>query len=432
MTATTSTAPASPAPEAGAVGQRRREIPAPHPDWAPDDLVRRAGELVEVLRQRGERTEAEGRILAESNDEFVEAGFYRVLQPRVFGGYEFGLPTFVKVVMEIARGCPSSGWVLALTSGHAVLLSAFFSEDAQIDVYGENGEFRGPSSTPPRVKALKVDGGYRLSGAWDYASGIDISTHFIGGIAVHHAPDEPAVETRMALLDRDEYEIVDNWHVFGMHGTGSRRVTVNELFVPELRTIIPPRDAFNARNAPGRNVHANPMYCAGRLSSLLLEEMAAVAVGVAKGMLDAYEIEAADKPQMLDRSHTNAELPAFQRHWGEAWALVHMAEATVLKVAEDYMEYARAEIEDGVEFSDERDMQLQVLEQYATKLCGDAVDLLFRSGGTSSAQDGSLRQRYFRDMSVLNTHAAAQYERGAEGLGRIHLAGGVTPPVKAP
>jgi 3-hydroxy-9,10-secoandrosta-1,3,5(10)-triene-9,17-dione monooxygenase len=410
----------------------RRSIPVPHPDWTPDDLIRRATELVPQLRARAGRCEAEGRLLEETNDEFVEAGFYRVLQPRAFGGYEFGLPAFVELVIEIARGCPSSGWVLALTSGHAVLLSAFFSEEAQIEVYGRDGEFRGPSSTPPRVKGTRVEGGYRLTGNWDYASGIDISTHFIGGVSIpNDTADGPANETRMALLYRDEYEIVDNWHVFGMHGTGSRRVTVKDLFVPEVRTIVPPRDAFNARNAPGRNVHSNPMYCAGRLSSLLLEEMAAVAVGTAKGMLDAVEQEVAGKPQLLAPSSTQAELPAFQRHFGEAWALVHMAEATVLKVAEDYMDYARQEVEEGVAFSDERDLQLQVLEQYATKLCGDAVDLLFRTGGTSSAQEGSLRQRYFRDMSVINTHAAAQYERGAEGLGRVHLTGQGTPAVGA-
>jgi 3-hydroxy-9,10-secoandrosta-1,3,5(10)-triene-9,17-dione monooxygenase len=405
--------------------RERRVITPPHPDWTPEDVVRRAKELTPVLRERAARCDAEGRILQESNDEFVEAGFYRILQPRVFGGYEFGLPTFVRVIMEIARGCPSSGWVLALTSGHAVMLSAFFPEEAQVETYGADGEFRGPSSTPPTVRATRVDGGLHLSGGWNYASGIDISTHFIGGITV-----EGETNTLMALLNRDEYTIEDNWNVFGMHGTGSRRVVVHDVVVPEHRTIVPPRDAFNARNAPGRTVHDNPMYCAGRLSSLLLEEMAAVAVGVAKGMLDAYEIEAAHKEAAFARGMPQAELPAFQRHWGEAWALIHMAEATVLKVADDYMEYARQEIEEDVPFSDERDMQLQVLEQYATKLAGDAVDHLFRTGGTSSAQEGTLRQRYYRDMSVLNTHAAAQYERGAEGLGRIHLTGQATPAVK--
>ncbi|MBO0894876.1 MAG: acyl-CoA dehydrogenase family protein, partial [Acidimicrobiales bacterium] len=156
-------------------------IACPHPDWTPEDLVARARELVPLLRARQEQCDREGRLPEASNDEFVEAGFYRILQPRRFGGYEFDMGTFAKVMIEVSRGCPSSGWVLALTGGHAIMLSAFFSEEAQVDIYGSDGEFRGPSSTPPRVVAEPVEGGYRVSGDWDYASGIDVSTHFIGG-----------------------------------------------------------------------------------------------------------------------------------------------------------------------------------------------------------------------------------------------------------
>lgn len=404
-------------------------IPCPHPDWTPEDLVARARELVPRLRARQEQCDREGRLPEASNDEFVEAGFYRILQPRRFGGYEFDMPTFAKVMIEVARGCPSSGWVLALTGGHAIMLSAFFSEQAQVDIYGTDGEFRGPSSTPPRMVAEPVEGGYRVSGDWDYASGIDISTHFIGGIAIPSGKaDGPPTEPRMAVFDRKDYSIVDNWHVFGMRGTGSRRVVAHDVFVPLHRTIVPPRDAFNARNAPGRTVHQNPMYTAGRLTSVLLEEMAAVAVGVAKGMLDVFETEVSKKPvRLAPPGTTQAQNAAYQRHYGEAWALIHVAEATVLKIAADYMDFARQDATLGIEFSDERDQQLQLLEQYATKLAGDAVDLMFRTSGTSSAQEGSPLQRYFRDMSVINTHIAAQHERGAEGLGRVHFTGELGP-----
>jgi 3-hydroxy-9,10-secoandrosta-1,3,5(10)-triene-9,17-dione monooxygenase len=404
-------------------------IPCPHPGWTPEDLVARARELVPRLRARQEECEREGRLPEASNDEFVEAGFYRILQPRRFGGYEFDMPTFARVMIEVARGCPSSGWVLALTGGHAIMLSAFFSEEAQVDIYGTDGEFRGPSSTPPRVLAEPVEGGYRVSGDWDYASGIDISTHFIGGVAIPSSkPDGPPTEPRMAVFDRKDYSIVDNWHVFGMRGTGSRRVVAQDVFMPLHRMIVPPRDAFNARNAPGRTVHQNPMYCAGRLTSVLLEEMAAVAVGVAKGMLDVFETEVSKKSvRLAPPGTTQAQNAAYQRHYGEAWALIHVAEATVLKVASDYMDFAREDATGGIEFSDERDQQLQLLEQYATKLAGDAVDLMFRTSGTSSAQEGHPLQRYFRDMSVINTHIAAQYERGAEGLGRVHFTGELGP-----
>jgi 3-hydroxy-9,10-secoandrosta-1,3,5(10)-triene-9,17-dione monooxygenase len=319
-------------------------------------------------------------------------------------------------MMEVSRGCPSSGWVLALTAGHAIMLSAFFSEQAQIDVYGPTGEFRGPSRTPPRVVATPVAGGYVLSGEWDYVSGCDIATHVIGGIRVQD-------EARVAVIDRSQFSIVDDWHVIGMRGTGSRRVVVKDAFVPTFRTILPPRDAFNSNNAPGRRVHSNPMYVAGRLVSVLFEEMAAVAVGLAKGALDIYEQELCSSKLSIPPFGLRSEAAEYQRHFGDAWALIQVAEATVLNVADQYMEFARQAVEEDTPFSDERDLQLQLLEQYATKLAGDAVDLMFRTSGTHAAQADSMLQRYFRDMAVVKTHIAAQTDRGAESFGRAHFTG---------
>src|ERR1700728_3697916 len=93
-------------------------IPVPEPDLTPEELIRRARAMRPVLRERQEACEAAGTILPETNRDFLAAGFYRPAQPRRFGGYEFDVPTFLEVMMEIARGCPSSGWVLALTAGH--------------------------------------------------------------------------------------------------------------------------------------------------------------------------------------------------------------------------------------------------------------------------------------------------------------------------
>jgi 3-hydroxy-9,10-secoandrosta-1,3,5(10)-triene-9,17-dione monooxygenase len=328
------------------------------------------------------------------------------------------MPTFAQVMMEVSRGCASSGWVLALTAGHAIMLSAFFSEQAQIYVYGADGEFRGPSRTVPTVIGRPVDGGYVLNGTWDYVTGCDIATHVICGIGI----DEDAQSAqRMAIVDRADFSIVDDWDTIGMRGTGSRSVVVRDVFVPEFRTIPPMRDAFGSRNAPGRRVHANPMYVAGRLVSVLLEEMAAVAVGVAKGALDVYERELCSGKLSSPPFTRRSEVAEYQRHFGEAWATIQVAEATVMRVADEYLEFARQDVEEEIPFSDERDLQLQLLEQYATRLAGDAVDLMFRTCGTHVARSDSMLQRYFRDMAVIKTHIAAQVDRGAEAFGRAYL-----------
>ncbi|WP_443701283.1 acyl-CoA dehydrogenase family protein, partial [Pseudomonas sp.] len=150
-------------------------IPVPEVNLTPQEMIRRATAMRHTLRDRQAANEAEGRLLAQTNEEFINAGFYRVVQPRRFGGYEFDLTTYVRVMSEVARGCPSSGWVLALTSGHPIIL-ADHSEQAQIEAYGNDGEYRCPSLGSP-IPVQPVPGGYRVSGFWDFASGCDIATH---------------------------------------------------------------------------------------------------------------------------------------------------------------------------------------------------------------------------------------------------------------
>src|SRR5262249_44512961 len=100
-------------------------IAPPEPELTPAELLARAEALRPALRERQAATEATGRLLDETHAAFVEAGFYRTLQPRRFGGYEFPLRDFVRVMSAVSRGCPSSGWVLALTAGHPHLLGHF-------------------------------------------------------------------------------------------------------------------------------------------------------------------------------------------------------------------------------------------------------------------------------------------------------------------
>src|SRR5207302_8560799 len=135
---------------------------------------------VPTLRDRQQECEALGRLPDATQREFVDAGLYRILQPRCFGGYEFDLPTFFEVMTAIARGCPSSGWVLALTAGHAHTLAALFPEETQIEIFGPTGEFRAPFSANGAATCTPVDGGYRVHGAWSYVSGCEIATHYMG------------------------------------------------------------------------------------------------------------------------------------------------------------------------------------------------------------------------------------------------------------
>src|ERR1700733_5538215 len=135
-------------------------IKPPEANLAPDAMIARAREMRGMLRAQQTECERAGRILPATHEAFVKAGFYRMMQPRRFGGYESDVASFHRAMIEIARGCPSSGWVLTLTAGHPLIL-ARFGEQAQIEAYGDDGDFRAPATGAPAF-LQRVDGGYAV------------------------------------------------------------------------------------------------------------------------------------------------------------------------------------------------------------------------------------------------------------------------------
>ncbi len=402
---------------------KRREIPAPDPDLTPEGMVERARALRDLLRSKQAETNQAGRILDEVAAKCIEAGFFRLLQPRRFGGYEFDLPTFARVAMELARGCPSTGWAVTFTAGHTHIL-AKFPEQAQSEAYGKRGEFRAPMVGGQNATARKVDGGWLVSGAWDYASGIDVATHFFATAPVRDSLDEAPKGLVLPLFDKDQYEIDHNWQMFGMQGTGSNRVVIEDQFVPahrvQERNLLMP-----TVSPPGDRLFDNPMY-AGPSSNILMCEIAAVAVGTGYAALDAYEeiLQRRTAPRSARRRVDDHE---FQVYFGRALAWLETAKAALLGCSQEYMDYCREEVEGKNEFTTELSQRIVLVEQQCCRLAGDAVDLMFRMSGSSQVKPGMPMDRYFRDMMTLLTHNTMAYDRNAELVAKTHF-GLDTPP----
>jgi 3-hydroxy-9,10-secoandrosta-1,3,5(10)-triene-9,17-dione monooxygenase len=393
-------------------------IAPPEPDLTPGELVARAAAMRATLRARQEQCEALGRLPDETNRDYVEAGLFRVLQPRRFGGYEFGLETFLRIAIELSRGCPSSGWVYALTAGHAHTLT-MWPEQGQVELFGD-GEFRCPLSNLP-AKAVPAPGGFRIDGWWDYGSGCDTATHFIGGIGVSQAPGAPPTDTRWAAFPRAAYTIVDNWDTLGMRGTGSRRVVVEDLFVPEHHTVQSPNPDRPTVEFPGRGVHENPIYRGGTIVPLLVSEPAAVAVGIAQGAIDAYIEILQTRHQYGPASPRRREVSMFQRDLGQATALVDTAQMALMQVAATWTAQAYDVVERGIAVTDEMERRLLMVTQQIVEMCNEAVEIVFRTAGTSATRRGEAVERCFRDISMVRTHVTMQFERTWENVGQMRL-----------
>jgi 3-hydroxy-9,10-secoandrosta-1,3,5(10)-triene-9,17-dione monooxygenase len=395
-----------------------RGFEPPEPDLTPDELVDRATALRDVLRERQDECDGLGRLPDSTLQDYLDAGFWRVVQPRRFGGYEFDLDTFLRITIELSRGCPSSGWVFGLTATHNLLVG-LCEEQGQIELFGPgNGDFRCPLSAVPQP-AQKVDGGYQVSGWWDYSSGCDIATNFIASI-VTFTPDGELDDTRWVVVRRDQFEIIDNWDTLGMRGTGSRRVVIDDVFVPERHTIPSPNPFRAVPDFPGRDLHPSPMF-RGPLASLLISEPAAVCVGIAYAAIDEYIEVLTTKHQWGPATPLRKDVGVFQRLLGEATAYVDTAEAALRRLAQMWTEHAERATETGVPASDEVDRRLILVEQQIIELASKAVELVFRTSGSSASNKGQKIERYFRDLNMVRTHVTLQSERTWENVGRLRL-----------
>ena len=194
-------------------------IAAPEPGLTERDIVERAVHLRPVLLERQPETERLTHYPKDTHDDFLRAGFYRILQPRRYGGYEFALPVFYRVVTEIARGCPSTGWALSLTAAHVLQVATLFEERAQDEIFGADGDFRAASTVAPiGIARPDGDGHVVLDGTWPYSSGAPYSTQYVGQTLSAGDPPGPPL---LFVAPR---------------GSGSNTVRMEQARIPAYRT----------------------------------------------------------------------------------------------------------------------------------------------------------------------------------------------------
>ena len=219
-------------------------------------LLDNARRLLPALRARVADSEAARHVLPETIADFHRAGFWKMLQPRMFGGLEVHPNTFFDVQITIATAHPSAAWVLGVVAVHNWQL-ALFDLQAQQDVWGDDPKALVSSSYAPTGKVEAVDGGYRLSGRWSFSSGVDhCDWVFLGGFAP--SPQGSPPDMRTFLVPLSEATIDDTWHVMALKATGSKDVLLEGVFVPEHRTHKM-SDGFRCDN-PGNAHHDVPLF----------------------------------------------------------------------------------------------------------------------------------------------------------------------------
>jgi 3-hydroxy-9,10-secoandrosta-1,3,5(10)-triene-9,17-dione monooxygenase len=376
------------------------------------EMKERARRLVPGLRERQQKTETLRRIPQESLDELHASGLFRIHQPARVGGCELPFRAIVEIGSIVAQGCASTAWVLVNLISHHWMLG-YFPRDAQDEIWSENPDnLIGSAFIFTSGKAKRVGRGYRISGRWPFSSGVDPSGWLLVGALVEDEPDAEAAY-RMFVVPVGSWRVIDTWHVMGLVGTSSHDIAIDDLFVPEHRSLA--LSAVRGGPGPWSKVNPGALYRLPMMA-LFAYVVGAVPLGIAQATVEQFT--ASIKTRLGTYSGKSlSDLPTLQIRIAEAGALAAAAEALMLQGCDEATRLAEV----GEMPPIEAKARWRRDGAYAAGMCARAVDLLFTGAGGGAIYHRNPLQRAFRDVHAAIGHQASTWDVQGTLYGRVAL-----------
>lgn len=377
----------------------------PDPSLTGEDLVRRAEELIPLLRERAAEADETRKVSLDTFRRLQDAGFFHIFRPKRYGGLELTEHDHVRVAMTLARGCASTAWVFSILNGHSRSLLAY-PEEVQDELWAENSyaTCAGNITVNSKATAERVDGGYLLTGDWGFCSGSDFSEWLFFTAAAGENGD-----AHRFLLPIEEATLIDDWFPTGMRGTGSRRYAVEGLFVPDRRVV---RVQDMARLAEA-NRRLHPSFDSMVASTPQGHfPYSSVALGAALGAIE----------------HFAGVVPTSSRVRDFSGVATHLVEqdyvATEFSAAVSIVEAARTVLEERSKAAAERargrvaaTLQLRAAERLAdahiARSALEAVQRIFFLIGTRANVPSHPVSLAKRDIEVIATHQTVNWREAS-------------------
>lgn len=365
--------------------------------------------LLPKIAERAVRADESRRIPEETVQELKQAGVFRMLQPKRYGGAESDPARFFAVIREISGACGSTGWVASLMGVHLWQIG-LFPEAAQDEVWGADPDALVSSSYAPIGRLTPVEGGYELSGHWRFSSGCDHASWALLGALVLGPQGRP-VDVMTVLVPRDDYVIQDVWDVIGLRGTGSNDIIVERAFVPAHRAM---RNAELARpSGPGQEVNPGPLYRVP-FATLFTTAVTAPLIGMAAGCYRSY-IEA-----MRDRVRLSVDGRRFAEDQFAQVAVARAAseiDAAILQTDRNVREVYECAVR-GEDIPRELRLRVRRDQVRGTERALEAIDILFKTAGGNSLKRNNPIERAWRDAHAGSVHVANDVERALAMYGK--------------
>jgi alkylation response protein AidB-like acyl-CoA dehydrogenase len=378
------------------------------------NLLERARALAPKLRERSYATNKAGRIPAETIEDFWDFKLNYLLRPKKFGGPAMRPDEAFAVGFELGRGDGSAAWVWSVMLIHDLFV-AHFPEEFQHE-YWSNDRTLSASSFLPHGKPTPASGGVRVSGKWSFCSGVDNADWlFLGVFFGPPSGDAPMPDIRYIMVPKGDYEILDDWEVMGLRGTGSKSVVIDDKFVPDHR-IVSHKEMSDA-TSPGSRPHADAVYHTP-IWSFVPFTISAPACGIAQGALESF----IDEMKVRDDSFAHSPLskkPGMHARVAEASAMIDSADLLYKRSYRETIDKILAGEVPSLEFRarSRRD------QGYCVKQAKAAVGLLIDAVGGRGLFESNHVQRSFRDLQAVSGHIVASWDVAAYSYGQMALGG---------
>ncbi|MGW3447704.1 acyl-CoA dehydrogenase family protein [Streptomyces sp. NPDC001076] len=397
------------------------EVRAVESTWLTDagrELRDRIRGLVPLIRSQAREGERIGTLTPDVLQALDEAGVYRMTMPVEWGGSALGARDIVEVVAALGEADGSAAWSAFVGVGlrNFLALPPGVVEEIRKDIEGWVGPaLVGASVFATTVgNARKADGGWMVNGRWAFGSGCKHARWAMVGVAFD--PVEARGRGRgVVVLEREQFEILDDWHVMGLSGTSSNSLRVTEdIFVPDHRFLdlaeFPPRlDQIRYRySGAAFRQSGRALLMTVALSST------AITLGMARGALSCFAEQAIRRKPFTLPYPSVAEMASAQVAAGRAQAMIVLAGSTI----ERYADQVDARTDAGLEFGDDEESEVSLALAYAANLCEDAINLLQKTLGSSTVSLSNPIQRFVRDARVVTSHGAIRVDPLAEQNGR--------------
>jgi alkylation response protein AidB-like acyl-CoA dehydrogenase len=363
------------------------------PRRAPLSEIDAIARLAPEITARSAEVEEVRRLPADLARRLAEEGLFRIMVPRDYGGAELHLIEVVRVIEEVSRLDGSIGWCVMI-GGSTGALGGFLPERWGREIYGGDPLVISGGATAPTGKAIVVDGGYRVSGRWQWGSGIE-NCRWVCGAAIVHEAGAPRLleggmaEARLLVFEASDVHVLDTWNASGLRGTGSHDFEVADVFVPADRSIVLGVSRPTIRRA---------LYEVPLLATLSVV-VCAVGLGLARRAINEL-VGLGTRKKPLYHQRLLLDSSTVQERVARAEAALRSARAFLFDAIEEAWTFAEA----GDPLPPVPYANLRAASANAAWQSVKAVDLMYHAGGGSSVHMSNPLQRCFRDAHVVTQH----------------------------